>query len=332
MDEFKLEQNLTAQELKEGFRVSLEVEPTADNINDYLGAVINSLHEWILDVTGLDPSDITITNEIEDLVFAKAGVVQIFQKISEQIEKKSQIIDVMIQKVQTGAEQLSYMILPYDENQNDESETMSGSKETKFHERTAMALLVLEELGINLERMTLTTGLSKEYEYRQVSYNYLYIPEINRSIFVCDQVGNTTFIIDNKFQIDNSEAIGKFVDQIIKEYPRSNFKSKHDLDPTAPSYFTHMTKAMLKEVIDNFPGLGKIIRYSENWSTDLQYCLSNELTENSTLDINAIPHWYTMTWKYEDTNTENGTEWYGFQLNDDHTHFGCNTIDFKEIN
>jgi len=117
------------------------------------------------------------------------------------------------------------MILPTD----DEPRIISGEGESLEHKmipRTAMLINLLSEFGISLDDCKIFVGTNKPEVVRQENYRMFTIKPREKIIYVCDEEGNSTYILHNYTEDDSDlkrlmalkkselKAMGELVDKI----------------------------------------------------------------------------------------------------------------------
>ena len=122
--------------------------------------------------------------------------------------------------------------------------------------KTKVALFVLEnDFGIDLddaEEFQMTTGINAEGMMRQVSYDIINLPTLNRAIASCDETGNMTFV----FNTSMFEEKGISLD-VVKG----------------------MTKQEIQGLLASDPMLGASLRYSKNYPSNLAKLIENPTKE-----------------------------------------------------
>lgn len=109
-----------------------------------------------------------------------------------------------------------------------------------------------KEFGINLndeEQVRVHTGLVKAEMMRGESYRCVELPGLGRTIFVCDEQGNATYVFNNERLIANG------------------------IEPTE---LGELTKADLNDLISDEPTLGRKITYTNRYIEKLVSALSDQ--------------------------------------------------------
>ncbi len=86
-------------------------------------------------------------------------------------------------------------ILPPDPNQSGPIHGEGVFEPARFEERIIELTRLLETQEIFLNDYIVTIGTVKASQMREVSYAVIEIPRINRTVLVCDQIGEATFVV-----------------------------------------------------------------------------------------------------------------------------------------
>ncbi len=78
----------------------------------------------------------------------------------------------------------------------------SEKREVSVFPREALVMESLEQIGVNIATCTIITGEISKNMMRKHSYNAVVVPELDRTILVCDEAENKTFVI---FTAQNAE-------------------------------------------------------------------------------------------------------------------------------
>ncbi len=148
----------------------------------------------------------------------------------------------------------------------------SGLEEKKFQERFAAVLWMLEE-KFNLTRSDCQISLGEapsdnpEGISRIKSYVSIYIPALNRIIELCDEVGNTTFVLlaEDKSDIATYQAMKKSEKQDLIESDAFGLSTEI---PMGNNYLREIEKALLKKRSQGKKETAPK-RNSEKWVWDL---------------------------------------------------------------
>ncbi len=87
-------------------------------------------------------------------------------------------------------------------------------KKAQVFPRTRLAIEMLEQMGVNLEECKFLEGVNMLNMIRQKSYRAIIIPSLQRTILVCDEEGNRTFVA---YGIDNIERFYRLRKSKLRE-------------------------------------------------------------------------------------------------------------------
>ena len=240
----------------------LSVDLTAENINTYSDDALNSLIGLIDEVKN-DPAckwDFSLNvsaKEQEDKTLRQVlgvdvgHILESISRIGDDIKHLDDIIDDCRQH----EEQMTY--IPSDKLGYAAIVANGGDfSMAPIVPKTKVALFVLEnDFGINLdneEEFQMSTGINTEDMMRQVSYDIINLPTLNRAIASCDETGNVTFIFNTSVLTENNLSI----DDIKK-----------------------MTKQEIKDLLAKSPALGATLIYSKNYPSNLAKLIEKPITE-----------------------------------------------------
>ena len=230
----------------------LSTSLTAENINTYSDDALDGLTD-LIDKIKNDPAyrwsfSLTISaKEQEDEMFQQilgVNVDDVLEKIGE-IGDNIQYLDKVIESHRRNKEQKTY--IPTDKLGFTAIVGNGGSfSRSPIVPKTKVALFLLEnDFDIDLnnpKEFQMSTGINPKGMMRQISYDIIHLPTLNRVIASCDETGNITFIFDTS----RFEEKGVNID-IIKD----------------------MTKQDIQNLLENDPTLGVSLRYSKNYPTNL---------------------------------------------------------------
>ena len=111
-------------------------------------------------------------------------------------------------------------------------------------------------------KISVTRGVVSPDMMRKEPYNFVQIPELNRSILVCDEIRNATFIFDNE----------KLKDAGV---------DKNSL--------IHLNKDELKGLINNGEGIGYRMNYSKKFVENLIGLIDRSIPKKSTDELVSQP-------------------------------------------
>ncbi len=161
-----------------------------------------------------------------------------------------------------GNEQYRHIQNEYFQNQlNDILQSNLTPDNEIFEERKEvphlkiLLFLLKENLGIDINdsnELTIIKGKVDSNMMRNSPYYGVKILSLNRTVLICDQIDNVTFILDNNLlHIQDDELL-------------------------------NLTKDELKNFIEFNKNLGKMIQYSENYIQDIIFALTNKLSQSNT--------------------------------------------------
>ncbi|MEO5950561.1 MAG: hypothetical protein ABIQ04_03880 [Candidatus Saccharimonadales bacterium] len=220
---------------------------TPETIDTYASDALDDLIELTIKVTSSYDQQPTVagsTNaQSEDFSFSYFELGEL-EKSLDHIADLSESIQ-SIDTIMKSATTLVGPIVPTRDTFVDIRVGETSFIEKNIINRLKTTLFLLEQdFGIdihNKESLILKTA-STDGMMRKSSYNFIEVTELERSILVCDEEGNVTYVFDTS---------------VVVEY-----NSELDL--------TQLTKAELNELITNVPGIGKRIVYSSNFMNDMK--------------------------------------------------------------
>ncbi len=224
----------------------LDKQLTVDEIDNYADVAIDGLvslvNKKVRDyqfshVTG-DWDDKTVEDKaLEFYGLQEVGSYLDFLSVKErEIKKIGKIINNRINHN-------NKVLVPPDKQNFSPIETGSGEgmEDKKIINRTKAILFILkEDFGVDIDneqQLSLDDGVVKDNMMRKISYVLIKCPTIERSILVCDEEGNASYVLN---------------DAILKNQNISN------------DSLVSLTKTELNALITENPQLGKRVIYSEN--------------------------------------------------------------------
>ncbi len=235
-----------AKQIKEKTLESILDTPlTVDNINTYASDAVNKLIDFsykkVSEYKKNNQTEGLSHRQIEDDTFKHCGLTSI-SCILDNINKKAEEIRD-INKIISSPMQINKIITPPDVSSfnltNGESD--NKFKEKQIIDRTKTILFVLKEdfdIDIhNQSELSITKGIISNEMMRKTSYFLIDVPKLDRSILVCDEEGNASYV----FNSSNLKALNISQEQIINS-----------------------TKSELNTLIEENNKLGKRVVYSEN--------------------------------------------------------------------
>lgn len=145
-----------------------------------------------------------------------------------------------------------FIITPPDPLKGPTMEGSNGSYEpAQSIPRLKTLLFILNQhLGIDLKDITLTKGTNSPDMMRKESYVSVEVPQLNRTILVCDEEKNATFIFDN---------------QALKAIDMDSEK------------LLMLSKLELGVLLERYPHLGSRLVYRANWTGNVAQLLVNDV-------------------------------------------------------
>lgn len=241
---------------------------TPGNIGNYFDNALSDLTELIDQITHdykqSHSGDLAEGAKLEDKAFEYFNlrsipeVLSIISKGKENVE----IIDKRIDEIQIENE---IYVPPITQAPN--AIENSGSFEVaRIFDRVRVLLYILKEEGIpieNKEAISITQGVVSDQMLRRTSYTKVSIPELNRSVLVCDEENNATYVFDNTRLI-------------------SVLQEGQDI--------VNMTKEDLASLIRQNPGIGVRFIYGSTWRNRLQQFLTSDLEEITPRIRHEVPN------------------------------------------
>lgn len=200
-----------------------------------------------LSAVGLNPDTIELT--LDHI----ANVADSTKRLDSLVMKKTRLVEAII--------------VPPDPSRRTEITAGDGSFERpKEMIPKLKTLLLLLEKGLDIpieddEAVTITQGVLRPNMMRGASYNLVEIPSLQRTVLVCDEVGNTTYVFD----MAACQAYG-----INAEYLAMQMKPE------------------LNDLIEQDPTLGKRIDYSSQYVDQLGEALQTKFGETQTEPASRI--------------------------------------------
>ena len=119
-----------------------------------------------------------------------------------------------------------------------------------------LMLLLEKGLDINIEdeALTIDTGETSPDMMRKVSYDVVAIPQLERVVLSCDEVGNTSFVFDT---------------EVCEEYG------------ITPEYLAGLSKTEMKDLLEEDGRLGIQIDYSKGFANRLATALTEKFSDKA---------------------------------------------------
>ena len=244
----------------------LDTKLTPDNIDGYADKALEDLIDLINQASRQYEHNPTIPTdmnkrEYEEHVLAQFGLVNIEQTLDHiaDISEELRNIDNIINDLEAKSTEQKDIILPPGERSIKISPSDGSFREKNSVSRLKTTLFTIQqEFGYDLrdtENVQLNRGVVTDDMMRNESYTQITLPGQNRTIFVCDEEGNATFIFDTTKTLD-----------------QTGFSSNE---------LTNCTKQELAEFIYEHPDIGRRIVYSKNFVDKMVGTLTEDIPINN---------------------------------------------------
>lgn len=181
----------------------INAELTPDNIKNFMDDSLNGLIQLADDASRDYASALLSKQEadkttIEDEAFRAFGLESVSQLL-DAIEEKRKILEMIDGYIARSLTPVQSVHTPPDAQEMPEREGDIGIKPREIQDRLKTVLyILLRDFHMDLTNVPLTPGTNLPHMMRAVSYVTVDIPELNRVIEVCDEVGNRTFIYNRE--------------------------------------------------------------------------------------------------------------------------------------
>ena len=181
----------------------IDAEITPGNIKSFMDDALSRLVELTEDASryysSIKTSEQGVNKtDIEDEAFTFLGLENI-PALLDTIEKKRKELDMIDAHVPTSLKRVPIVHTPPDAQEGPEGEWGTEIKPKTNRERFKLALYVLvHDFQLDLKKVSLTAGTNTPNMMRRESYVTIDVPELNRILEVCDEVGNRTFVYNRK--------------------------------------------------------------------------------------------------------------------------------------
>ncbi len=291
------------EDLKQMLQAILSKPLSPENIGTYFDETLEQVVELVDKACAryhaLHP-DITIPTiilsgaELEDAAFAHFGLSSIPETL-DLISKKSETLRMATEYLGTAVHTVPEVILPpsaqgHERGPSTRDSDLDSSEEV-VASRLQTLVYILADQGVKLDEVHVEQGVLTDEMRRRVSYAVVKIPELDRTVFVCDASRNATFMLDTSV-----------------------------LDRTGIDFasLAGISKDALNALFDAWPGLGVRITYSPTWTTRVRGYLNEDILSEVTHSI-----------KSEDlsdcpplaVSAGEADEWRGFALGPDGKHY-----------
>lgn len=179
-----------------------------DGINSYADNALDDLITAIEDIVnkynGKSSTDQGIDKETEQMALNHFGMDSSYiDDILDHIAAKAVEIDKLDDIAAFQTEYVDYVISPSDPYEQNEVTTQASTYVEKKVEPRLKTLLFLlaNKYGIDLRdnaQLIIKAGIVDASMMRQESYRAIYLPTLNRTILICDEVGNATYVADTE--------------------------------------------------------------------------------------------------------------------------------------
>ena len=224
-------------------------------VSDLINLTDNVVNEFA-DITSPD-AFYADARELEDAAFRHFDLPSIPVNLDyiDQLDQEIRSIDTVIEEVRTKDQ----VIVPPDAHlQPIVPGNGEGIKEKELIPRLKTLLFILkEDYEIELgdpEQVRIAQGKTTDEMMRDEPYYSVEVPSLNRTVLVCDEEGNATFVIDTK----RLQELGIPTGQLLS-----------------------MTKDELNAAIEENTGFGRRLIQSENWVDNISDNLDEIQTNTS---------------------------------------------------
>ena len=252
------------EELKETYKQKLNSilykNLTVDNIDTFadeslknLTSLVEEIRQEYISNETLEPNKNLSSREQEDDAFNKLGLTGIQETLDIIIEVKDKI-DKLKTYINGSKKTTDETLVP---PETDIASISIGSgegvKEKKLIPRLLTLLYIIEtDFDILKEDVTITEGTTNPNMVRKNPYIRVEIPEIERTIYLCDEEGNASYVFD-------TDKLGK------------EGISLENIDIS--------NKTEINTILSKHPGIGARIIQSKNWRTNISELLGQPITE-----------------------------------------------------
>ncbi len=231
-------------------------EITVDNIDSYADVVIDEL----ISVVATCVDNYSIHNDVQDIkardledkaceFYNLGSIGDVLTRAQHKYDTIERVNTLLRERVMTA----DSVIIPADVgSQIIPSQGKESRIELVRENRVKALLYILAEQGVDLSLITITDGimLSHREMVRQTSYFTVEIPELYRTVQVCDERGNATYIFD----MERMQQLG-----ILTE----------DLN--------NSTKSQKNEMLKIVDGLGVRIAHGPDWINRMRSLLNDRI-------------------------------------------------------
>ena len=237
----KLERQPESVQFRAELESILDVPLTPENIDNYADNALGKLVELVQSVRASFQETTTQTfsnhRELENTAFQRYGLEDIEQILDHVATKSEELreLDDLICKVFT---EQAVLVPPDPDSFIEPGEDPEPYEQPRTVPRLKTLLFVLaNEFEVDVhdsEAVNITTGVLEGNMVRGESYNLVDIPSLERTVLLCDEVGNVTFVLDRS--------------------------AMEDADIT-PEDIATLTKNEIKDLLEDHSTLGQTIKY-----------------------------------------------------------------------
>lgn len=240
----------------------LNTELTVENINTYADDAFTKLVDFsqqkVIDYKKSNLTNGLSDKEVEDTAFKYYGIKEI-NSILDHIAKKSEEINSLNNLVA----KINKVIIKPDYSDKIITRGSGNFKEKIIVDRVKTVLFILKEdfdIDINNDQqLTIEKGIVDQKMTRKTSYYLVNAHTIDRTILVCDEEGNASYVFNSNIldqkEITNANLINytkSELNDLIKESPEIGRRVIYDKER-----FVQRIKDSINNPISNFPDEAK---------------------------------------------------------------------------
>lgn len=246
--------NFQHEDFKASLDMILSSQLTPETIDSYAGDALDELVELTERITAAYGTQPTTTGlsytDTENKAFGYFDLGELEQSLDHVADLAESIY--AIDRVIKNATVVRGVIVPPDHQPTDIYVGDGSFGEKKTYDRLKTTLFILEkDFGIDIhddERLQLAVG-GTEGVMRDTSYSLLEVPELERTILVCDEEGNVSYVFDSKktTDIDLGALTKSELNALINEHPAIGLRIVY-----SKNFIRNMKDGI--HSIDSFPG------------------------------------------------------------------------------
>ena len=231
----------------------LDVELNVENINSYTTDAFNRLVAFadkkIADYRKIESVENLSYTEIEDVAFKYYGLESINSILDYIADKSKEIRD--LDKIIDSADKVDNVIVQPDVVSQNISNNGNGEfKEKRMIDRLKTVLFVLKEdfdVDLNDEaNFKIQKGIVSKNMMRKTSYYLVNASAINRTILICDEEGNASYVFDSK-KIEEK----KINNDSLINYTKSELNDLLKEDPEIGRRVIYSKEGFVPRIIDS---------------------------------------------------------------------------------